>query len=81
MRGGVLVGITFMMVYFVVKYSRKKHPRGKESKNVWLEVAWTVIPTILFLTMFYFGWTNFDYMRNVPRDAMVIDVTARQWAW
>jgi cytochrome c oxidase subunit 2 len=31
--------------------------------------------------MFVYGWTNFSYMREVPRDAMVIEVTGRQWAW
>ncbi len=77
-----LIFITFLMVYFVVKYSRKRHPKGEDIHgNAWLEIVWTVTPTILFLAMFYFGWTNFDYMRSAPRDAMVIDVTARQWAW
>jgi len=77
-----LLLITLLMVYFVIKYSRKRHPRGEDIEgHAGLEVAWTVIPTLLFLTMFYFGWTNYDYMRSAPRDAMVINGTARQWAW
>jgi len=77
-----LVLITFLMVYFVVKYSRKRHPRGEDIEgHAWLEIVWTVIPTVLFLSMFYFGWTNYEYMRSAPRDAMVITATARQWAW
>jgi cytochrome c oxidase subunit II len=31
--------------------------------------------------MFFYGWTNYGYMRSVPRDAMEITVIARQWAW
>jgi cytochrome c oxidase subunit 2 len=31
--------------------------------------------------MFVYGWTNFNYMREVPREAMEIEVTGRQWAW
>lgn len=74
--------ITFLLVYFVIKYNRKKHPKGEDIEgNTWLEITWTVTPAVLFLVMFYFGWTNFDYLRHVPRDAMVITVTARQWAW
>jgi cytochrome c oxidase subunit II len=77
-----LASITFLMVYFVFKYSRKRHPQGEDIEGgTMLEIAWTIIPLILFLAMFYFGWTNFNYMRSVPRDAMVIQVTARQWAW
>jgi len=77
-----LIFITSLMVYFVIKYNKKRHPKGEDIEgNTGLEIVWTVTPTILFLVMFYFGWTNFDYERNVPRDAMVINVTARQWAY
>ena len=77
-----LVFITLALIYFVFKYSRKRHPRGKDIEgNLWLEIVWTAVPTVLFLVMFFFGWTNYNYMRQVPRDAMVIEVTARQWAW
>jgi cytochrome c oxidase subunit II len=77
-----LAFITFLMIYFVIKYHRSRHPIGVDIEgNTKLEIVWTAIPTVLFLLMFYFGWTNYEYMRNVPRDAMVIDATARQWAW
>jgi cytochrome c oxidase subunit 2 len=77
-----LIFITFLMVFFIIKYNKKRHPKGQDIEgNTWLEIIWTVIPTVLFLVMFYYGWTNFDYERSVPRDAMVITVTARQWAY
>jgi len=77
-----LIFITVLMVYFTVRYSRKRNPKPEDIEgNPALEVTWTVIPLLLFLTMFYYGWTNFEYMRNPPRDAMVIEVTGRQWAW
>jgi cytochrome c oxidase subunit 2 len=77
-----LLLITILMVYFVIRYNRKRHPKGEDIEgSKWLEIVWTIIPTVLFLGMFYYGWTNFDYMRSVPRDAMVVEVTARQWAY
>lgn len=77
-----LIGITGSLIYFVLKYSRKRRPRGEDIEgNVWLEIAWTVVPALLFLVMFIYGWTNFSYMREVPREALVIEVTGRQWAW
>jgi cytochrome c oxidase subunit II len=77
-----LVFITATLIYFVIKYSRKRHPKGEDIEgNKWLETAWTLIPTALFLLMFVYGWTNFRYMREVPREAMVIEVTGRQWAY
>jgi cytochrome c oxidase subunit 2 len=79
---GFLVGITAVMVYFVVRYSRKRHPKAEQIEgHTGLEITWTVIPLVLFVAIFYFGWTNYDYGRRAPRDAMVVHVTARQWAW
>lgn len=77
-----LVFITFLMIYFVVRFRRSRNARGVDihDKPV-LEALWTGIPLILFLVMFYYGWTNYRYLREVPRDAMVVQVTARQWAW
>jgi cytochrome c oxidase subunit 2 len=73
---------TGVMLYFVYRYSRKRHPQAEEVKeNVPLEILWTVIPTILVLAMFYIGWKGFVYMRTAPADAMPIKVTARQWSW
>jgi cytochrome c oxidase subunit II len=77
-----LVGITATMIYFVVRYSKKRHPKAEQIEgNMILEIVWTVVPLVLFLIMFYYGWTNFAYMRNAPRDSMVVKVTGRQWAW
>lgn len=77
-----LVFITALMIYFVVRYRRTRNAQGVDiHNNHLLEALWTGIPLILFLTMFYYGWTNYRYLREVPRDAMVIQVTGRQWAW
>lgn len=74
--------ITVTLIYFVIKYNRKRHPKGEDiEENKWLEIAWTIIPAVLFIVMFVYGWTNFSYMREVPREALVIEVTGRQWAW
>ena len=78
----LLAIITFLMIYFVIKYDRKKnlHPENIEH-NTTLEIIWIAIPTILVLFMFYYGWTGFKVMRDVPKDAMVVKVTARMWSW
>lgn len=77
-----LVAITFLMVYFVIKYHRSKNiPPANIEGHTLLEVTWTVIPTILVLSMFYYGWVGFKEMRTVPKDAAVVKVTGRMWSW
>jgi cytochrome c oxidase subunit 2 len=77
-----LVGITVVMIVFVLRYDRQRHPRAAQIEgHTFLELLWTVIPLLLFLVIFYFGWTNYETTRHPPRDAMVVQVTARQWKW
>ncbi len=77
-----LVFITVLMIYFVVRYSKKRHPVAVQIEgHLGLEILWTTVPLVLFLSIFYYGWTNFEYMRLAPRDAMAVKVMARQWSW
>jgi cytochrome c oxidase subunit 2 len=74
--------VTFFMILFLVKYNSKRHPQGEEVKeSMALEITWTIIPTVLVLLMFYFGWVDFEYLRHPPPDAMPVNVIARQWSW
>ncbi len=78
----LLVLVTAFMVYFVVRYHHKRNPRASEVKEpLLLEIAWTVIPTILVFIMFWVGWKNYLPLRHVPENAMVVKVTARMWGW
>jgi cytochrome c oxidase subunit 2 len=78
----LLVGITAVMIYFVFRYNRKKgHEPVDIHGNVLLEAIWIGIPTILVLSMFYYGYTGFTESRNVPDNAYEIMAKARMWQW
>ncbi len=77
-----LVLITGLMIYFVVKYNRKKNPKATNFHgNMGLEIAWTVIPTILVLIMFWYGWVGYIDMSDAPANSLNVDVTAQMWKW
>ena len=76
-----LIGITAVMIYFIIRYNKKRNPKAKqiEGSNT-LEVIWTVIPTILVMIMFYYGWAGWKPMKkNIPKDALTIKAMARMW--
>ena len=78
----VLAGITVAMVYIVIRYSRKRNPVPTHvQENLTLEILWTGIPLVLFISMFYFGWVGYVDMRAIPADAIQMKVTARMWQW
>jgi len=77
-----LLLITVLMLVFVFKYSRKKNPKATNiHSSTWLEVTWTIIPTILVMILFWYGWTGYKEMSDIPEDALTIDVTAQMWKW
>jgi len=77
-----LVGITAVMIYFVYRYSRKRNPKATNIEgNTKLEIIWTVIPLILVLVMFYFGWIGYKPMRNVPEGAIPVKAIGQMWSW
>ena len=77
-----LVLITFLMIFFIIKYNKKRHKKATSIHgNTTLEIIWTVVPTIIVLFMFYFGWKGFNFIRTVPENSMTVSVTARMWSW
>lgn len=78
----ILILITFLMVYFIVRYNRKRNPEPADIEgNTLLEIIWTVIPTIVVLGMFYAGWDSFKALRNAPSNSLQIKVEGKMWSW
>jgi cytochrome c oxidase subunit 2 len=75
-----LIGLTFAMLYFIYKYNKKRNPVATQIKgSTKLEIIWTVIPTILVMVMFYYGWAGWAPMRTAPKDSFNITITGRMW--
>lgn len=77
-----LVTLTGAMIYFIVKYNRKKNvPAVQVKDNMWLELSWIIVPMILVIYMFIIGWAGFIPMRQAPKDAMQVKAIAQMWKW
>lgn len=72
--------ITGAVLYFSWKYSREKH-KAPPAHNTALEITWTVIPTILVVAIFLWGFKSFMVLSRAPGDAMEIHVTGQKWSW
>ena len=77
-----LIGITLVMVFFALRYTRRRRPVGEDVHgHTTLEIAWTVIPTILAFGFFWYGWEGYRLIKTPPADAIQISVTGRMWSW
>lgn len=78
------VGIVAFMVLFVVRYRRtatRTQPERSASHNTALELTWSILPAVLLVAFFYWGWTSFLVIATPPRDAMEVQVGAYKWGW
>lgn len=79
----LLLGITVAMLLFVLRYhrSRAPQPTSQVDGNLSLEIVWIVLPTLLVLAMFWYGWKGYLALRTVPKGALEVTATARMWSW
>ncbi len=82
----VIFGIVlFGMLFFGLRYRHSRHIAEATtpgiSHNTKLELVWSIIPTVLVLIVFFWGFHVFMKMNVVPKDAMEIKVTGQKWFW
>jgi len=78
----LLIGITAAMIYFVFKYNRKRHPEAEQIHgNILLEVIWIVIPTIIVIVMFWYGFEGYKNLRAQTDGAYEVKAFAYMWGW
>ena len=81
--GAVSLLIWIVIFFFAIKYRRRPENElaQEEEAPKSLEMAWTVIPTIIFIGIFFAGSYVFFHINRVPDDALDIYATGRQWMW
>src|SRR4029079_19091999 len=76
--------VVVMLFYALYKFRAKP---GDESDgepihgNTRLEIAWTVIPTVIVLFGAGYSWAVLDNIENRRDDAMTVNVYSQQFAW
>ncbi len=75
--------VVVLMTLFVVRYRRRPGVEAvaTPTHNIALELTWTIIPLVLVLVIFYFGFKTYLDMSVAPQNAYEILVTAQKWAW
>ncbi|MCC7352425.1 MAG: cytochrome c oxidase subunit II [Anaerolineae bacterium] len=78
----LLVQIT--LLYLAIRYRRRSGDNEDgdpiEGNNA-LEIVWTVIPAAIVLTLAILSYRTFVNVRTAGREALVIEVTGRQFQW
>jgi cytochrome c oxidase subunit 2 len=77
------LGISVAIVIFAFRYRRRHaHEVGAHIEgSLPLELAWSVIPTIIAMAMFVWGAKLYYEMRRPPAEALQIYAVGKQWMW
>ncbi|RMF71877.1 MAG: cytochrome c oxidase subunit II [Acidobacteria bacterium] len=75
--------IVALTALFVVRYRARPGHSEQDSPthNTALELTWSIIPSILVLMMFWFGFKAYMDQYNPPANAYEILVEAQKWNW
>jgi len=81
--GTVATGIAVFLIYSAVRYRRRReNEMGNQRRNfIPAEVAWIVLPFILFMGMFAWGAKLYMQIERPPDNAITMYVVAKQWMW
>ena len=77
------LGVIFFLVLFAAKYRRRsedERPTPIEGSML-LELAWSIVPLVLSVVIFFLGAGVFFRMYNPPANAIDIYVVGKQWMW
>ncbi|MEO0478150.1 MAG: cytochrome c oxidase subunit II [Planctomycetota bacterium] len=85
----IVCGFFFLLIlailaYSVVRYRRKRLEQPAASNvthHTTLEIVWTLIPTVILMVVFAWGWKGNLKQSVAPPDALRYDVQAFQWGW
>ncbi len=80
----LMLGLLAITLYFVIKYRRTPKnlvPDKHVTHHDVLETTWTVIPTLLVLFIFYWGYKDFLKISLPPMNAEEIYVVGQKWMW
>lgn len=72
-----------MMLTFAIKYRKRPGHKAAESAghSTALELTWTIIPTVIVVIIFFFGFRGFLNLIVPPPNTYEIHAKGKMWAW
>jgi len=82
----LFASVVVPMLYFAWKYRAdkvKNEDVGKLTHHTVLEITWTVIPVIILMFFFYYGYSSMKVLRTMPAESesIVIKMEGKKWSW
>jgi cytochrome c oxidase subunit 2 len=75
--------IAGLVVSFAIKFHRRRPDEvgAQVHGGLMLELAWTVVPFLIAMVIFFWGAKVYFVMASPPRETLNIYVVGKQWMW
>lgn len=79
----VIFVVVFGFMFYAIYKHRKSvgHPAAHFHEHFWVEVAWTIVPTIILIAMAVPATKALIQVRDTSQPDMTIKATGYQWKW
>ena len=71
-----------LVIWSMIRYRRRP---GRTTPHITdhlgLELTWSILPLILVMGVFFWGFRNYMQAQVAPNEALEITVTAKKWVW
>lgn len=76
--------LMILLGWFIFKYSRAKQKENYQvsaAHNTPMELAWSIIPLLIMIPIFYWGFVGYADKLAAPADSEEIKITGQKWFW
>lgn len=81
--------VSFVVLMVVMGWLVYKFRRGNEAKNYQvspahntpMELTWSIVPLLVMVPIFWYGFTGYIEKVAAPSDAEVINIRGQKWNW
>jgi cytochrome c oxidase subunit II len=76
--------ICALILVFTVKYLRRRPDQlatAQITHNLTIELAWTFIPLVIVIALFFLGMKGYLHMRIAPAGYMQVNIRGQKWSW
>jgi cytochrome c oxidase subunit 2 len=78
----IVIFVTALLIYVMVRFNRKSNPApARFTHNSPLEVAWTLIPIVVLVSIGAFSLPILFKQQEIPVGDVTIKATGYQWYW
>ena len=78
----ITIFVLGLLVVVVVRFNARANPTpSRTTHNTLLEVAWTLVPVLILLSIAIPSFKYLFFQLNIPKADLIVKATGKQWFW